>query len=276
MNYIKLFLEGLIIGFGKIMPGVSGSVMAICFGVYEKLVESFSSIKCAKKNFKFLMILGLGIVVAIIFGSNIIKYLLINHYTKTMMVFIGMMIPGVIPLFNEIKKESITFKNSISIICIFLALLILSIFPINSGVVLEESFLHRFISLMICGILDAASTIIPGISGSAILMMIGYYDTIIVSLANPFTVSGITVLIPFLIGLAMGLIAISKIITYLFKHKRSWTYMLIVMFSTFSIISLLNRVVEFTSSQTELFTSSIFLIIGVLIIKVLERLLNKK
>ncbi len=175
MEQIKLFLEGFIVGLGKIIPGVSGSVMAICFGIYERIVSSISNFKEFKNNYKFMAIVGSGIFLAILVGSKMIKFLLINYFVYTMMLFIGMMIPGVLSLLKNVKNEQLTLKRAIICICLFLFLYILNIANFSSGAIVKESYIHQFISLILCGILDAASTIIPGISGSALLMIVGYY-----------------------------------------------------------------------------------------------------
>ena len=111
INNVKLFIQGFIVGLGKIMPGVSGSVMAISFGIYEKLISCFSSIKIFKQNLKFLTIILTGIILAILLGSNAIKYLLANYYINTLMFMIGLMIRGIIPLVKNVQNKNLTFKN---------------------------------------------------------------------------------------------------------------------------------------------------------------------
>jgi len=273
MKTIKTFIEGFIIGLGKIMPGVSGSVMAICFGVYERLIECLSSIKSIKKDFKFLVTITFGILIAIIIGSNIIKALLDNYFLYTIFFFIGMMIPGVYPLFKEIKNEDVTFKRVFTSLMVFFFLIILNTLSLSGGTnITSGGGLREFISLILCGIIDAASTIIPGISGSAILMLIGYYEKIISSLANVFSVESIIVLIPFGIGLILGIILISKLISYLFKHHRPMTFMLIIAFTCFSIIALTMKGLAYIEVPLDLLFSFIFITLGVFVSLVLERI----
>lgn len=255
------------------MPGVSGSVMAICFGVYERLIKGLSSFKNFISDIKFLSCLGIGIVIAVVLGSKGIKYLLVEHYIETLMFFIGMMIPGVLSLFKEIHSKEIDTKKIISIVLLFLILTSLSILT-PKGVPLDDvTYLHTFISLFLCGLLDAASTIIPGISGSALLMLVGYYEKIISALANPFGYIG--TLIPFLIGLLIGIVLISKIINYLFSQHRVWSYLMIIVFSSFSIMSLLNNALEFTGPSSILW-SFVFLGLGFGVSFILDKKLNFK
>ncbi len=276
MEQIKLFLEGFIVGLGKIIPGVSGSVMAICFGIYERIVSSISNFKEFKNNYKFMAIVGSGVFLAILVGSKMIRFLLINYFVYTMMLFIGMMIPGVLSLFKNVKNEQLTLKRVIVCICLFLFLYILNIANFSSGAIVKESYIHQFISLILCGILDAASTIIPGISGSALLMIVGYYETIITALANILSFTDIMfsvrVLVPFFIGMGIGLVLTSKLITYLFKNARVLTYMMIIVFAVFSIITLLGSVFDFIIDIKTLIFGIIFMGLGFVIAYVLEKI----
>lgn len=276
MEQIKLFLEGFIVGLGKIIPGVSGSVMAICFGIYERIVSSISNFKEFKNNYKFMAIVGSGVFLAILVGSKMIKFLLINYFVYTMMLFIGMMIPGVLSLLKNVKNEQLTLKRVIICVCLFLFLYVLNIANFSSGAIVKESYIHQFISLILCGILDAASTIIPGISGSALLMIVGYYETIITALANILSFTDIMfsvrVLVPFFIGMGIGLVLTSKLITYLFKNARVLTYMMIIVFAVFSIITLLGSVFDFIIDIKTLIFGIIFMGLGFVIAYVLEKI----
>ncbi len=278
MKNLKLFVMSFIVGLGKIIPGVSGSVMAICFGIYERVIESISSIKGFRKNLNFISVFGLGVIFAILIGSRAIKYLLTNYYLYTMMMFIGLMIPGVISIIKNVKNEDLSFKRVIIAILVFVALYTFSIVDFSSGLIVEESYFHEFISLILCGILDAASTIIPGISGSAILIIIGYYDAIISALANVLTLTNmlysIKVLVPFFIGMGLGLVMTSKLITYLFKHFRVMTYMLIIVFAVFSIVALLSGILEFVINPFNFMFGLMFLAIGIVIAYILDKILS--
>ena len=95
-----LILKGIIIGIGKIIPGVSGSMLAISMGIYQKLIDSVNNIfKYPKENFKFLFKITIGVIISIVFFSNIILNSLNKYYIITMFFFIGLIIGG----FNDIK-----------------------------------------------------------------------------------------------------------------------------------------------------------------------------
>lgn len=277
---LKLFLEGIIIGLGKIIPGVSGAVLAMMFGVYETLIESLSSIKSFKKNIKFMCIIGVEIFLSIIFGSSGIKYLLDNFYVYTMMFFMGMMASGIPSLISDVKKRSISKKHIIVSVLVVLILLRLMTLDYQSSTGFQTLDLETFISLIVCGILDAISTIVPGISGTAVLMLVGYYDTIITSLSNLGTLTDVAnsllVLLPFFIGMTIGIVLISKVINYLFKHHSEITHLTIIGFSIFSIFILFLNVLDNTYTMLEFFISVVYFIIGFISVYLIEAKLNKR
>lgn len=275
MNKIKTFLQGFIVGLGKIIPGVSGSVMAVCFGIYERIISALSSLSVLKSDFKFISTLGLGLVIAIVLGSNVIKILLIACYIPTMMFFIGMMIPGLFPIIKEVKNKDLTVGRVIICLTILFLLVYLNVLGTTSHVAENESYFHEFISLFLCGIIDAATTVIPGISGSALLMLFGYYEKIISSLANVFSLTSISTLIPFLAGISLGVVLTSKLVTYLFKNHRVMTYMLIIVFAVFSILAVLCNTISLAGGVIHILPYVIFTILGCVSTYLLERIFKE-
>ena len=106
-KYLVLAIKGFVIGLAKVIPGVSGSLLAVSLGLYEKAIESICYFfKDIKKNTIFLGTIGVGIIMAIIMGSKLISILLIHYYLPTMFIFIGL-IAGTVPSIIEnahIKK----------------------------------------------------------------------------------------------------------------------------------------------------------------------------
>lgn len=254
---LLLFLKGIIIGVGKIIPGVSGAMLSISLGVYEQLISSMANIFSeTKKNLKFLLIIGSGIVISIMLSSNMIMYCLDNYYLPTMLLFIGMII-GCIPNVVEIAKKSVTKKNVILMLIPFIILLFLNIFSNNA---FDVSI--NFFNLILIGIIEALTMIIPGVSGSAILMMLGVYETIIDSLSS---LNHLDILIPFIIGIVIGVISLSKILSRLFKKYNISCYYVILGFSIATIFILLGNIFVISYSFYELFKGLLFLILGLFI-----------
>jgi len=170
---MKLILIGMIIGIGKIIPGVSGAMLAISLGVYERALNSITNFfDKPKENLKFLFLLGLGIFLAIILGSKIIIYFLNKFNLMTMMFFIGLIISGVLEYNKNIKY---TFKSCLLISTVVLTFVLLSFVNSNNAYVLSNNF-NDLIVFFLGGIIEIFSSLVPGISGTALLMILGIYE----------------------------------------------------------------------------------------------------
>lgn len=257
-------VKGIIIGIGKVIPGVSGALLANTLGVYEKGLEILSNIrKELLKNIKFVVSIGLGILLAMVFGSKIIIYLLNNHYLITIFCFMGMIIGGIKPIFDDVYKK-INKSNLTIFLLSFFTILLLSFIKFQ-GLNYENNIFTYFLS----GISEALSTIVPGISGTALLMVIGTYNDVMNTFANLFNLSNLSnnliILIPFSLGLIIGAVIISKIINYLFKKYKTGTYYAIIGFSLSSIVLLFFQTLNQSYSLTEIFFSFITFILGYII-----------
>lgn len=277
MKYIKLAIQGFIVGIGKIIPGVSGAMFAMMFGIYEKALKIISNLrKELKGNFTFMTILGLSVLLAIIFGSNIIKKCLDNYYIQTMFLFIGMMVAGIPSLFHNIKGKKISLKSKVITLSIAFILLIIGLFDFQGRQGDIPKNLFSVIMLFISGFLDALATIVPGICGTALLMILGYYDTVISALGNLLDFNNIAnnlfVLMPFLIGMVVGVVVVSKLINYLFTNYKIETYYAIFGFAIMSIVILFIKTITVPFEIAELFISIALFIIGFVVVYFLERL----
>lgn len=277
MKYIKLAIQGFIIGIGKIIPGVSGAMFAMLFGVYEKALKIISNLKKELKgNFLFMSVLGLSILSAIIFGSNIIKRCLDNYYMETMFLFIGMMIAGLKSLFQNIKNKKISNKHKTFAFLISIILILISLIDISGSKSNIPRNLFSVIMLFISGFLDIAASIIPGICGTALLMILGYYDAVISALGSlpdlNQLANNLFILMPFGIGMIVGAFIISKMVSYLFKHYKDATYYAIFCFAVASIIILFVKTISVSFTSTELIISSILLMIGWIVAKLIDKI----
>lgn len=254
------FLKGIIIGLGKVIPGVSGAMLATSLGIYEKGLEILGDLKTQLlKNIEFISSVGLGILCSMVLGSKLILYLLNNHYLITMFCFMGMIVGGVKPLYNRIYKD-FNIKKLLIFLLSFFAIILLSFIKIQA-----KNASGVFIYIL-SGISEAVSTIVPGISGTALLMLIGTYDEIMQCFANLFDISimfqNFIVLIPFTIGLVIGVISVSKILNNLLKKHKVSTYYAIIGFSLSSIVIIFIQTLNKNYSLLEVILSFIFFIIG--------------
>ena len=261
-----LILKGIIIGIGKIIPGVSGSMLAISMGVYDKLINCINDFfKDKKNNFKYLLKLGIGVVISIIFFSNIILKCLNNYYIITIFFFIGLILGSFKSINNYLLK-----KNNYIIFITFFIVFGLGFININNIINIDNYF-YCFLFFILAGFVDAFTMVIPGISGTATLMMMGAYDMLMHTFATMFELENlfknIKILFPFSIGLIMGIIITAKLVNYLFKHYKNKTYSGIIGFSIGTIFMMAFKCIKSNYTLTELILSYLMLFIGILISK---------
>ena len=277
MKYIKLAIQGFIVGIGKIIPGVSGAMFAMLFGVYEKALKIISNPKKELKgNILFMGVLGISVLSAIIFGSNIINKCLDNYYVQTMFLFIGMMVAGMKSLFENVKGKKISNKGKIIALLISLVLVLISLIDINGESSTVPKNLFSLIMLFISGFVDIAASIIPGICGTALLMILGYYNTVILSLGSILDFSNLSynlfVLVPFVLGMIVGAVVISKLVVYLFDKYKDQTNFTILCFAIASIIILFVKTIITPIKTLELVISIILFISGFIIVKLIDKI----
>lgn len=227
-NNMLLVIKGLIIGLGKIIPGVSGGVLAIALDVYEKGLEAISYFfNKPKENIKFLGFLGLGILISIVLMSKVIKFSLNNYYLPTMLLFVGLIAGGLPILFEKIKHQ---YKSSYILLLILSFVTLTLLFNLNNqGTIINNKGFGFFVLM---GIIDAFTMVVPGVSGTAILMLFGAYDIIIETLSNitnlSLVMSNIEILLPFMIGMIIGIIVFVNLMTLLFKKHNIAMYFIVI------------------------------------------------
>ena len=244
MKSLILIIKGFFIGIAKIIPGVSGALLAITFKLYEPGLEAITNFfSNPKKNSKFLFQVGLGILIGIITFSKVVNYLLNNYYFLTMFFFIGLISAGLVPIIKDNKN-----KNKKIIIISFLSLFFLTKLKITN-IFKATNLVTSLIIYFISGILDAASTVIPGISGTAILMLIGTYKDIIYVLGNitkyQIIVTNLNILLPYTFGMILGIILFVKVMHYLFHKKYEKTISFIIGISLATLFALIIRTFAF-------------------------------
>lgn len=269
MKSIILLLKGLIIGIGRIIPGVSGSVIAISLGVYEQGIDAISNFfKNPIKNIRFIIPLGMGIIISIIYFSKLIAFLLDNHYLFTMTFFIGLIIGGIPSLYKKIEKDFNFFNIMVFIVTFSLVMALVFATKDNSSSGYESWF-----TLVIIGIIDAATMIIPGISGTAVLMLLGFYEATLDFFASLGDISlfigNIKFVLSYTLGLFIGGITFVKLMEFLLKKHSVSTYFAINAFAISSVFMMLFKVTRFNYSTYEIILSGVILVIGYLLTKLM-------
>lgn len=263
---LKLFIKGLIVGLGKIIPGVSGSLLAISLNIYDRAILAITNFfDDLVENSKFLFTLSIGIIVSIIIFSKIILYFITNYYVITILFFIGLILGGLLIF----KKSYVSNKKNFIILVIsFLIIAILSNFSSSNKYVINNTFID-YIIFFISGIVDAFATIVPGISGTALLMNMGVYEIIISTISNITDISLITtnikILIPFGLGMVIGFILLSILISYLLKKYHGEMMAFILGVSIGSMFLLVINVFRSSYTYIEIVLGIVFMIIGIFI-----------
>ena len=218
---MRNFLKGIIVGIGGIAPGLSGSVLLVIFGLYQKTVNAIGTLfKDFKKNILFLIPLFLGFGVGVIIFSKIVDYFLNNFEMYTRFAFLGLVI-GTIPLFyKEVKKEG--FNKKYYILIIAAAICGFSLFFVNKDFFPQVTNPNLFQSVIL-GVAVAGSSIVPGVDSAVILSSLGLYELYVSSLAS----LNFSILIPAGVGLVVGALVISFIINKLIKRFYTATFSII-------------------------------------------------
>ena len=247
------FIKGFIIGIGKIIPGVSGAMLATIMGVYDKAIFYICNFKNnIKAAIKYLFPIGIGVIVSIILFSKIISLCLDKYYVITMLFFIGLIIGGFSFIVNKVNKKD----YYISIISL----------NINNSYVIKNNFFD-FIMFFVSGIFEAIGSIIPGISGTALLMLFGTYDIIVYSIGN---ITNIRIIIPFVIGIIVTVILLVKVVDYLFRKHNNKMYAFILGMFISSVVLLIIQIFKTKVYISDLIIGIIFMICGIVISNVFD------
>lgn len=228
---LKLIIQGFIVGIGKIIPGVSGAMLAMFMGIYEPIMEAVTRFFDDKKrHFYLLFNFGIGLFLAIILFSKIILFLLSNYYYVTIYLFLGLIMGTV---FQFKKQVFFNRKNKFLFVISFMILFIVPFFESTELFVFHENIFH-YLYVIVLGGIDAVTSIVPGISGTAIFMMLGSYEFVLNVLGNPFSI----LFVLYFLGLVLSVILTCYMMHYLLKKWKNETNAVIFAFSLSSVLML--------------------------------------
>ena len=228
MNFISIFLKGFAMGAANVIPGVSGGTIAFVTGIYERLINSIKSFDSTALKlllgrkftelFKhtdagFLTALMLGVVVALLTLARALKYGFEHHPILVSALFFGLIAASIWSVFKMVKHWT---GGAV------IGLLIGCAIAVSMAFLPQAQENQSLIYLMICGVVAMCSMIIPGISGSFVLILMGNYNLIMVEsltkLGDMKFKEALTVLIPVGIGAVLGMIALSRLLSWLFRR----------------------------------------------------------
>lgn len=220
-----LFIKGIIVGLGGVAPGLSGSVLLIIFGLYQKTLDALGSLLANfRKNVRFLLPLVAGMFLGVLLFSKLIDFFLNTYEMPTRFCFLGLIL-GTLPMvWKEVRKEG--FSRKYYVVILLAAALGTWFFTVNPNAfpqVTEPNLLQK----LLLGVAVAATAIIPGVDPAVFLSTLGFYKMYVSALANV----DLAILIPMVGGLAVGAVAISFAMSLLFK--RFYTASFSVIFGIF-------------------------------------------
>lgn len=275
-----LFIKGIVLGVAFVIPGVSGGTLAVLLGIYEELIEAasnfYKNMANFKKYFMYLLPIGLGIIFSVAVFAKLIKFGLDKAPIITILIFLGMIIGGIPALVRNVKGTKINLKDmTLMLVGLIIVISMLIFHKSNSNVVLTNMSITGYITLFLVGAIAAVTMVVPGVSGSFTLMLIGYYEPIL-NLVNDITSfknlgPNLILIFTFMLGVFIGIIFISKIIEWCLKHYKRETYYAIIGFVLSSIISVIYEVSKFPFNLTHLIIGIVLLVINtVLVYKVFD------
>lgn len=286
MNLIKLILKGVVVGVANAIPGVSGGTMMVSMGIYDKLIHALTHlVKEFKKSMQLLIPILVGAALGVVGLSFIIEKMFAVVPIQTNLLFIGLIVGGLPMMVSKVKESKVNIGGVIGFLLFFVLVVGLALVGESEGAAADVSFsLINAIKLFGVGIVAAATMVIPGVSGSMMLMIMGYYETIIAAI-NDFVkdlvtvnvdgvLKGCGIFIPLAIGAVVGIFAIAKLVELVFEKAPGVAYCSIIGLIVASPIGivLMNRdaFVEKMSAGAIL-TGIIALAIGVVIALVLGK-----
>ncbi len=237
---LKKILQGIAVGVANIIPGVSGGTMMVAMGVYDKLIHAITHLKSEfKESLKLLVPIFVGVGIAIVALSRLFEFLLANYPIPTNFAFCGL-IAGSLPfIFNKVKNRKVSVGKMIPLAIFFVLVILMAVLGETSGNAADVSFtVINVCKLFGVGIVAAATMVVPGVSGSMMLMILGYYDTVLATINDtidallafdvPVLLRCVGILAPFGIGVVVGIFVIAKIIEFLFRKAEAHVYYAII------------------------------------------------
>ncbi len=218
---MERFWKGIIVGLGGVAPGLSGSVLLIIFGLYQKTLDALGSLlRDLKKNIQFLLPLVGGMAVGVLLFSRVIDFCLAEYEVPTRYCFLGLIL-GTLPMvWREVRKDG--FASGFYLLILLAAAGGTWFFTVNPDgfpQVTDPTLLQS----VLLGMAVAATAIIPGVDPAVFLSTLGFYEMYVHALAS----LDFAILIPMVLGLAVGAVVISFLMSLLFKIAYTATYSVI-------------------------------------------------
>lgn len=270
---VKKLLKGIVIGIANVLPGISAGAIAVSMGLYDKIIYAVTHIFSDFKNsMKTLLPIIFGAVISIVGLSFAIEFLFEYYPLQTNLLFVGLIIGGLPMILDNVKGSKLSFGNVLAFLLFFVMVISFAVMGSPDGrTVILTTDAATMIKLVFIGVIAAATMVVPGVSGTMILMLMGYYQPLIENI-NAFIkalasldinsiVAGLGILTPFGIGVVVGMFAIAKAVEFIFDRFPVIAYfsitglimaspiaiMLVADLNTVTVVSILTGIIAFAA-----------------------------
>lgn len=254
-TWIILLLKGIVIGVANVIPGVSGGTIAVITGVFDRLVEALNTLfRKFRENLRFLIPLGIGMAVGIVGLSKVMDFCLTKFNLQTNFFFVGVVL-GSMPMIFGKARETGKFRASHLPTCVLAFVLVIGLAVVQTYFIgakaTEAGALPAMSFPVFClyffgGMLGAAAMVVPGISGSLVMVLIGLYDKVLAAITGLLNfgdragmLASLIAVIPMGLGILLGVFAVAKLIEFLMRKFKSATYYTIFALLIGSLFALL-------------------------------------
>ena len=237
---IKSILKGMVIGIANIIPGVSGGTMMVSMGIYDKLIHCITHLFSEfKESVKFLFPIAVGMGIAIIASAFGLEWLFESFPVQANLLFIGLILGSLPIMWKNVKASRIKAGHLIAALAFFALVVGMAAFGGTEGAAANLTFsVGNVLKLFVVGVITSATMVIPGVSGSMVLMLMGFYQPILSTITDfiealtSFDMDGILagagILFPFGIGVVAGIFAVAKVVEIIFEKFPLYAYWAII------------------------------------------------
>ena len=233
LQWILDVLRGAVIGVSNIIPGVSGGTMAVSMGIYDRVIYALNNLfKQFKKSFREILPILIGVLIGLFAFAALIGTLLGTKSDEipmtrlpTNFAFIGLILGGLPAIYKRVNMKSAKIPGII-LFLVFLALVV--VLPLLSPPEARtvDHSVGTILLMVLLGAISSSTMVIPGISGSMIMMLLGYYNTVINAMNDlrGGDWSSLVLLLPYVVGLILGIVFIAKLMNFLLKKYAALTF----------------------------------------------------
>ncbi|MDC3417043.1 DUF368 domain-containing protein [Aquibacillus salsiterrae] len=263
----KNIYRGLLMGASDVVPGVSGGTIAVVLGIYDRLIQAINGFfsKEWKQQLGFLIPLGIGIVTAVFVLADLIEWLFEHYPGPTQFAFLGLIV-GVLPYLFHKSDAKQTFKIQHIFLLLIGIIIVASMLFFRSAETepVQTITTSTYLWLFFSGFIASSAMILPGISGSFMLLVIGSYTTIL----NAVSEFKLDIIVVVVVGIGLGIIFMSKIIHYFFEKYTTGTFAVVIGLVMGSVVVIFPG---WPASSGEMIISVVTFAVGLLVAFLLGR-----